>query len=132
MTSAVLGDAVLLAGVILVVSLVAPLAAAFGLADGDFSDRAVMVITGAFFTVTGNALPKTLAPLSGHGNPAASQACRRITGWIWVLSGLGVTGAALLLPLDSAEPAAFAQMAIGVFATLVLMVRMRRLRQQGA
>src|SRR5262245_3145657 len=60
-------DGVMLGGLIIAVCLIAPLAAGFGL-NRDFAERATMVITGAFFTVTGNSLPKLLMPLSAHSD----------------------------------------------------------------
>ena len=124
-------DAVTLAGLIVAMCLAAPLAVAVGIADRALSERAIMVITGAFFTITGNTLPKTLMPLVPHGDPARNQACRRITGWIWVLDGLAITGVGVFLPIDAAAPASLVLMAIGVFVTLVQMARSRRPRHQG-
>lgn len=121
-------DAVTLAGLIVTICLTAPLAVAFGIADGDFADRATMVLVGAFFTVTGNTLPKTLVPLSVHGDPVSTQSCRRITGWIWVLTGLAMIGVGLAVPIELATPASLAVMATGVAGTLLQIARARRLR----
>ena len=125
-------DAVMLAGLIVTICLSAPLAVAFGLADGDFADRATMVLVGAFFTITGNTLPKTLVPLSDHGDAVRTQSCRRITGWLWVLTGLAMTVVGLALPMHWATRASLALMATGVAGTLLQLARARRPRQQSA
>jgi hypothetical protein len=125
-------DAVTLGGLMVTISLTAPLAVAFGIADHDFSERAIMIMSGVFFTVTGNTLPKTLVPLTAHGDPTRVQSCRRITGWIWVLTGLALIGVALALPLETATRVSLVLMATGVAGTLTQMARVRRPRQQSA
>ena len=80
------------AGLILVISLGAKLAAALGAVHyGDIALRATMAIVGVFLAVTGNAIPKTLTPLATlHCDPAKVQEVQRLAGWIWALAGLAV------------------------------------------
>ena len=61
-----------------------------------------MVILGAFIVATGNALPKTLTPLSVlrcDPAPARAQALHRFAGWAWVLTSPALSVAWLALPV---------------------------------
>ena len=92
-----------------------------------------MALTGLFFVMTGNAVPRTLTPLSAGqcADPARAQAFQRFMGWTWVLTGLSFAAAWPILPLDLAERVAltclFAGMVIMVTA-LVRLVRSQRPR----
>ena len=97
--------AIVVAGLMLAIALSAKLAAALGAAGhDDLAERATMVILGAFIVVTGNALPKTLTPLSVlRCDAARAQAFHRFAGWAWVLSGLALSVAWLALPVGIAQ-----------------------------
>ena len=129
--------AVALASLIFVAALGSQLATELGLGSeaflDDLSKRMTMALTGLFFVMTGNAVPKALTPLSAGqcADPARAQAFQRFMGWTWVLTGLSFAAAWLTLPLEVAQPVAltclFAGMAIVVTA-LVRLVRSQRPR----
>jgi hypothetical protein len=127
-------NGIVFAGLIMVIPLSAKLAAAFGfIADGELSKRVTMGILGAFLVFTGNAIPKTLTPLSAlQCDPARVQAFQRFSGWAWVLTGLGYALAWLTLPLDLAKPVSVAVMMAGMVVILTQIVRLRRSRQKVA
>jgi len=126
-----LADAVVLAGLILAISLSERLAATLGV-DRDFSYRAVMVMVGAFLAFTGNTIPKTLTPLSAlRCDPARAQACQRFTGWTWAVTGLAFAMAWLALPEVLAASVSMLLIVSAVSATLVLIIRLRRLPPNG-
>ena len=108
------------AGLILAFTLGSRLAAALGApADTDFAHRATMVILGGFFVATGNAMPKTLTPLSAKGcAPAKNQAIQRFVGWTWVLGGLAFAAAWLALPLAQAEPVSMLVLIAAMLTTI--------------
>jgi hypothetical protein len=116
------------AGLILVISLGAKLAATLGAVyHGDIALRATMAITGAFLAVTGNAIPKTLTPLAAlHCDPAKVQTIQRLAGWIWVLAGLAVAIAWLTLPVNLAEAMSFLLLPSAIFVTVGQVVWLRR------
>ena len=97
--------AIVFAGLMLAIALSVKLAAALGAtAHDDLAERATMVILGAFIVVTGNALPKTLTPLSVlRCDAARAQTFHRFAGWAWVLSGLALSVAWLALPVGIAQ-----------------------------
>jgi len=113
---------------ILVVSLGIKLAEALGVLDrSDAPQRLTMVILGVFFMVTGNAIPKTLTPLSAmQCDSARVKAAQRFTGWALVLSGLAFALAWLVLPLDLAKPVSVAAIVIAALAIVVQAIRLRR------
>jgi hypothetical protein len=116
------------AGLILLISLGAKLAVALGAVHyGDIALRATMAIVGAFLAVTGNAIPKTLTPLTTlHCDPAKVQAVQRLAGWIWVLAGLAVAIAWLTLPINLAETMSFLLLPSAILATVGQAVWLRR------
>jgi hypothetical protein len=122
------------AGLILVIVLSMKLATAMGvIEDADLSRRATMAILGAFFVVTGNAMPKTLTPLSALQCDAARvQAFQRFAGWTWVLTGLAFAIVWLVLPVDLAKPVSLVLLTSGMLAIVWQVVRLRRTRQREA
>ena len=116
------------AGLILAISLGAKLAVALGAVhSGDFALRATIAIGGAFLAVTGNAIPKTLAPLAAmHCDPSKVQAIQRLAGWIWALAGLAVAIAWLTLPINLAEAMSFLLLPSAILVTVGQAVWLRR------
>lgn len=127
-------NGVVFAALIMTVSLNVKLAHALGVLDGNgLSQRLTMVILGAFFAFTGNALPKMLTPLSALQCDAASvQAVQRFTGWTWVLIGLAFAAVWLVLPPDIAEPVSVALIVGGALAVVAQTIRLRRTRHKEA
>ena len=125
---------ILFAALIVATALGARLAYALGaIADADVSRRLPMVLIGIYFVFTGNALPKTLTPLSAlRCDPARVQTVQRRAGWTWVLSGLTVAGVWLTLPLDPAKALSMAAIGAGVLVVLATIVSVRWTRAAGA
>ena len=115
------------AGAIMAFSLGAKLATTLGAVhDADLSTRVSMVVVGAFFMFTGNALPKTLTPLAAlKCNPARVQAFQRFSGWTWVMTGLAYAIAWLALPIDLAQPVSLAVLMSGMLVIVAQIVRLR-------
>ena len=111
----------------LAVSLAVKLAAALGLVPGpDLGRRATMVILGAFLVFTGNALPKTLTPLSALAcDGSRTQAFQRFAGWTWVLTGLAFALAWLVLPVAAAKPVSVSVLVGGMLMVAAQLVRLR-------
>ena len=118
---------VVFAGLILVIPLGLKLATTLGAHDHtDISKRAMMAIIGAFLMFTGNALPKTLTPLSVlRCDAARAQAFQRFAGWTWVLTGLALAVVWLALPLHLADSLTFVLLPAGI---LIIAVQCARLR----
>jgi hypothetical protein len=118
---------IVFAALIMATALGARLAYALGaIADADLSRRWPMVLIGVYFVFTGNALPKTLTPLTAlRCDPARVQTVQRWAGWTWVLSGLTVAGAWLTLPLDLANALSVAAIGGGVLVVLATIVSVR-------
>jgi hypothetical protein len=129
--TAALRNSVVFATLIVGVSLAAALGHTLGLIDdGDRPQRLAMAIAGAFFVFTGNALPKTLTPLSARQcDGAVSQALQWFMGWTWVLMGLAFSYVWLALPIDAAEPVSIALVAGSVIAVATRIVRARMTRK---
>jgi hypothetical protein len=125
---------IVFAGLVLAISLGLKLAAALGAIDhADFSKRAVMAIMGVFLMSIGNAIPKTLTPLSAFRCDAAkAQAFQRFAGWTWVLTGLAVAIAWLALPLHWASLATFVVLPCGMLIIATQLVRLYRSQHSGA
>ena len=123
-------DAIVFAGLMLAIPLSAALAVRLGVIhDTDLSKRMTMVLVGAFFAFTGNAMPKTLTPLSALQCDASRvQAFQRFAGWTWVLTGLGFAIAYLVLPLDLAKPVSTVLLMTGMLLVAVQLFRLRRTR----
>lgn len=118
---------IIFAGLVLAIPLGLKLAATFApAAHSGTSQRAMMIIIGAFLVATGNALPKALTPLSAlRCDPARAQAFQRFAGWTWVLAGLALALAWLLLPLHIADSATFVVLP---GAILIIVAQLARLR----
>jgi hypothetical protein len=124
---------IVFAGLMLASSLALKLATALGTTDhSDLAQRMLMVILGAFFTVTGNALPKTLTPLAAKCDGARVQAFQRLAGWTWVLTGLTFATAWLVLPVHLAQPLSLVALLGGMLIIGTQIVRLRRTRQREA
>lgn len=124
----------LFAAAILAASYSLKAAAAAGIiGDNDLAKRLTMVIVGAWFVVTGNALPKTLTPLSVmQCDGARAQALHRFLGWTWVLTGLTFAGVWLALPIDTAESVSMAVIATSIVTVLARLMWLRRTRHKNA
>jgi len=120
-------SAIAFAGLILVFTLGVKLATALGALDeGDLSKRASMAMLGLFFMATGNAMPKSLTPLSTlQCSGARVQAFQRFAGWTWVLCGLAFAAAWLTLPVAVAKPVSMLALASGVLLIVRQLVRLR-------
>ncbi|MCM3880315.1 MAG: hypothetical protein ND807_09415 [Vicinamibacterales bacterium] len=92
------------AGLIIAVAGGAKIAAAHGVLGSDWPARAMMAVIGAFLMTTGNAIPKTLAPLSACSyDPATLQRLQRQAGWTFTLAGAGLAIGWLALPVPLAN-----------------------------
>ncbi len=122
--------AIVFAGLMLAIPLIMRLATALGVIhDADLSRRTTMVLMGAFIAFTGNAMPKTLTPLSALQCDAARvQAFQRFAGWTWVLTGVGYAIVWLVLPLDLAKPVSVVLLMSGMLVVAVQLLRLRRTR----
>lgn len=119
------------AGLILAVSLAAKLVTTHAATNSDLALRFVMAITGAFLISTGNAMPKTLTPLSAERcDPVRVQTFRRLAGWTWVLAGLALAVGWLTLPMARAEQMTFVLMPVGIAVIAVLLIRLMWKRQR--
>jgi hypothetical protein len=124
---------VLFGAVIPAVSLALRLASTLGVAaDPDLRQRMTMVLLGAFFVYMGNTLPKMLTPMSaGRCDPAAVQARTRFSAWTWVLTGLAYMLIWIVLPVDVAEPASLAAVALGGIAIFAHVIRWHQVPRTG-
>jgi hypothetical protein len=125
-------NGIVFAGLVLLGSLLVKLAAALGvLDDRDVSNRTAMIFFGLFLVFTGNALPKTLTPLSAlRCDVSRVQAFHRLAGWTWVLTGLAFTLIWITLPVDVAKMVSMPLLAAGMLIILTQLVRLRRTRQK--
>ena len=125
---------IVFAGLTIAFSLSVKLATTLGAAaHSDLSQRVTMTLLGAFLVLTGNVIPKTLTPLSALAcDPARLQALQRFAGWTWVLTGLAVAVAWLVLPLRLAEPISFVLLPGAILLIVVQLFRLRYARQRPA
>ena len=125
--------AIVFAALMMAVPLSVGLAVRLGvIQDADISKRMTMVLMGAFFAFTGNAMPKTLTPLSQLQCDAAKvQAFQRLAGWTWVLTGLGYAIVWLVVPLDLANPVSMVLLMSGMLVVALQLLRLRRTRAAG-
>jgi hypothetical protein len=124
---------VVFAGLMLVSSLGLKLSTALGATSrSDLAQRLLMVILGAFFTFTGNAVPKTLTPLAAKCDGARVQAFQRLAGWTWALTGLTFAAAWLVLPVHLAQPVSLVLLLGGMLIIVTQIVRVRRTREREA
>lgn len=128
-----IASGIVFAGLMLASSLGLKLATALGAVNRtDLSQRVLMVILGAFFAFTGNALPKTLQPLSAKCDGARAQAFQRLAGWTWVLTGLTFAISWLVLPVSVAQPVSLVLLVGGMLTIGAQIVRLRRTRRHEA
>jgi len=124
---------IVFAGLMLASSLGLKLATTLGATSrSDLAQRMLMVILGAFFTFTGNALPKTLTPLTAKCDGTRVQTFQRFAGWTWVLTGLTFATAWLVLPVHLAQPVSLVLLLGGMLIIGMRIVRLRRTRQREA
>jgi hypothetical protein len=123
--------AVALGALVLVMPLSIELLSALGaFVNHEWSRRAPMAVVGAFFVVTGNAMPKMLKPLSAmRCDPARVQTFQRLAGWTWVLTGLGFAAVWLVLPVNLAQPASLVLLVAGMLTVATQLARLLRRRQ---
>ena len=123
--------AVVFGALMMIIPLALTLAHAYGLVDDPDSGmrRTTMIMVGAYLTVTGNAMPRMLPPMSSmQCDGARVQAFQRLAGWTWVLCGLGFVTAWLALPIDAAEPVSTALVVAAMIVTIVQLLRLRKPR----
>jgi hypothetical protein len=120
------------AALMLFVSLAAKLAFVIGwIDDAEWSQRLAMVVFGAFYVFTGNALPKTLTPLASlRCSGAATQSIQRLLGWMQVVTGFTMALAWLVLPTDTARVVTMVAIVGGVLVVLAQIVRLRWFRRR--
>jgi hypothetical protein len=125
-------SAVVVGALMMIIPLAVTLAHAYGLVDDpDSGRRMTMILFGAYFAATGNALPRMLPPVSSmQCDGARVQAFQRFAGWTWALCGVGFAAAWLALPIDSAETVSTAFVAAAVIITIVQVVRLRKSQQR--
>lgn len=103
-----------------VMLLVAAIAKASGVAPADFSQRAMLVLTGGYLARVGNALPKTRLPLErAMACSPAGLAMRRFVGWTWALAGVVVVAGACLLPIDVANTVTLGSLLCAITVTTI-------------
>ena len=116
------------AGLIIAVASGAKIAAAHGLLGSEWPARAMMAVIGAFLMATGNAIPKTLTPLSACSyDPATLQRLQRQAGWSFTLAGLGLAVGWLALPVPLANQLTL----LLVPVTALFVIQLFRLRRAG-
>jgi hypothetical protein len=103
-----------------------PLAAKLGAPLGaplsrNLAERGHLVILAAFLVMTGNSIPKRLAPLACRGADAAGlQAFQRFAGWVWVITGIVWGAVCALFPAAWSTTATFV-----IMPTAILMIAAR-------
>jgi hypothetical protein len=128
-----IASGIVFAGLMLASSLGLKLATALGATSrSDLSQRVLMVMLGAFFAFTGNALPKTLQPLAANCDGARAQAFQRLAGWTWVLTGLTFAITWLVLPVNVAQPVSLVLLLGGMLTIGAQIIRLRRTRRHEA
>jgi hypothetical protein len=102
------------------------------LAEG-FSERATMVLVGAYLVATGNTMPKTLVPLSSlQCDGSRVQAFQRAAGWIWVVGGLVFVVSWLALPVALAKPLSLTVMFSGIAIVAAMVFRLHAAKRREA
>jgi len=120
---------VLFGALMMIIPLTLTLAHAYGLVDDPDRGmgRTIMIMSGAYLAVTGNAMPRMLPPTSSLAcGGARVQAFQRRTGWTFVLCGLGVAMAGLALPAGVWWPVSMAIVATAMLVTIVELLRLRK------
>ena len=116
------------AGLIIAAAGGARIATAHGVLGSDWPARAMMAVIGVFLMATGNAIPKTLTPLSACAyDPATLQRLQRQAGWTFTLAGAGVAIGWLVLPVPLANRLTL----LLVPVTALCIVQLVRLRRAG-
>ena len=121
--------AVVLGALMMIIPLALTLAHAYGLVDDPDTGmrRTNMIMIGAFLAVTGNAMPRMLPPTSSMPcGGARVQAFQRHAGWTWVLCGLGLAIAGLVLPIDALTPISLALVGTAMIVSIVQLLRLRK------
>ncbi|HET9834669.1 MAG TPA: hypothetical protein VFP91_23270 [Vicinamibacterales bacterium] len=125
-TVATVNNGVVFGALTMIIPLTMRLAHAYGLVDDPNSlNRAMVIISGVYLVVMGNAMPRSLPPISsmqGHG--ARVQAFQRFAGWTWVLCGLGFVVAWLALPIGTARPVSMAFVGAAMIVTVLQLLRL--------
>jgi hypothetical protein len=123
--------AIVSGALMMIIPLAMTLAHAYGVVEDPDGGRGTsMIILGVSLAVAGNAIPRMLPPMSSlQCDGARVQAFQRLSGWIWVLCGLGFATAWLALPVDTAEPVSTALVVAAMIVTIVQLLRLRRPRQ---
>lgn len=125
-------SAIVFASLMMLAAMVPNLLESLGLdrpALDEIDKRGTMVLLGLFMASTGNAMPKTLTPLSAtacEGDVARSQAFQRFFGWTWTLMGLAFSIVWLTLPLDLAKPVSVTFVFGAILIVATAMVRLVR------
>jgi hypothetical protein len=116
---------VVFAALMIGIPLALTLARSYGLVDGDdVARRSTGALIGLVLVMIGNGMPKNLPPLSSGCDGARQQAFHRLTGWTWVLCGLGSAIGWLALPIDFAQTAAIVLPVTAIAVTIVHLVRL--------
>jgi hypothetical protein len=127
-------SAVAFAGLMMVIPLGVKLAVTLGALDSaDVAPHATMVVLGAFFAFTGNALPKMLTPLSAmQCDGSRRQAFQRFAGWTWTLTGLAFAIVWLVLPAGVAKPLSLVFLMSGMLIVAAQVIRLRWTQHRAA
>jgi len=128
--------AIILGGLMLLAGLVESLLTAWLGPTGPFvglGQRSTMVLVGGYLMVTGNTMPKMLVPLSSIGcDGSRAQAFLRMSGWIWVLSGLTLLVSWAVLPIAIAKAVSLSVVAAGTVIVAALAFRLHATRGRPA
>lgn len=100
------------AGAMIAVALVAAFAHKLGYIDGDTGRRLLAGLNGLWLAWFGNRMPKALAPT------ACARKVKRLGGWSLVLSGLVYAGLWLFAPIPVAVAVGCAVLLSGMAVTL--------------
>ncbi len=124
-----ISNAVVFAGLMVTLALTGSLAHTYGVpVDANLPWRAIMVVAGVFLVVTGNAIPKSLTPLSiQRSDPARVQAFQRFAGWTWVLIGLAFALVWVALPVKVAHSVSYPLLLGGILVIRVQTFRLCRM-----
>ena len=114
-------SALILAGSVLVSTLLLTLANKLGWIDSNITTRGVMVVIGLMLVAIGNSMPKKQEgpPPQSVGDIALRQSITRVGGWAMMLGGLIWTGLWAFAPRDIAQVGSVA--AVGT-ATVVMII----------
>jgi hypothetical protein len=127
-------NSVVIGALMIIISLAMRLAHAYGFVDDSTRlSRAVLIVSGAFLVLLGNGMPRALPPVTSKPRlDARVQAVQRFAGWTWVVCGLAVVTASLVLPINAASRVLMALVGAAVIVTVVQVVRLVRMARQHA